>query len=96
MLRYLLDTNLRMYVVKHRAPAAREIFNRHTAISSAMLSELIDGAETSAEPEQNLTVIESLPRASTSCRSTTAPPPTPVTSARTCSATTTRSGLTTS
>lgn len=62
MLRYLLDTNICIYVIRHRPPAVRERFNRqaaHLAISSVTLAELLYGAEKSAQPEHNLQVVES-------------------------------------
>ncbi|WP_110657145.1 type II toxin-antitoxin system tRNA(fMet)-specific endonuclease VapC [Salinicola halimionae] len=61
MLRYLLDTNICIYVIKNRPPSLREIFNNNTArlcISSITLAELIYGAEKSAKPEHNLSVVE--------------------------------------
>ncbi|GHB20964.1 type II toxin-antitoxin system tRNA(fMet)-specific endonuclease VapC [Salinicola rhizosphaerae] len=61
MLRYLLDTNICIYVIKNRPPSLREIFNANDArlcISSVTLAELIYGAEKSAKPAHNLSVIE--------------------------------------
>ncbi len=61
MLRYLLDTNICIYVIKHRPPQMREVFNRHhghMAISAITLAELLHGAEKSADPTRNLAVVE--------------------------------------
>ncbi|MEI7665853.1 MAG: type II toxin-antitoxin system VapC family toxin [Synechococcaceae cyanobacterium ELA263] len=61
MLRYLLDTNICIYVIKARPPAMLESFNRHAghlAISAITLSELLHGVEKSAAPERNLAVVE--------------------------------------
>jgi tRNA(fMet)-specific endonuclease VapC len=62
MLRYLLDTNICIYVIKHRPPAVRDRFNqheRHLAISTVTLAELLYGAEKSAQAAHNLQVVES-------------------------------------
>ncbi|MBD9494228.1 MULTISPECIES: tRNA(fMet)-specific endonuclease VapC [Ensifer] len=61
MLKYMLDTNICIYTVKNRPQQVREAFNRHhgqLCISSVSLMELICGAERSAMPERNLSVIE--------------------------------------
>ncbi|WP_426289421.1 type II toxin-antitoxin system tRNA(fMet)-specific endonuclease VapC [Ensifer adhaerens] len=61
MLKYMLDTNICIYTVKNRPQQVREAFNRHhgqLCISSVSLIELIYGAERSAMPERNLSVIE--------------------------------------
>jgi len=61
MLRYLLDTNIAIYVIKHRPPQVREVFNQHhgrMAISVITLAELIHGAEKSQFPARNLGVVE--------------------------------------
>ncbi|KQZ40869.1 tRNA(fMet)-specific endonuclease VapC [Ensifer sp. ENS07] len=61
MLKYMLDTNICIYTVKNRPQQVREAFNRHhgqLCISSVSLMELIYGAERSAMPERNLSVIE--------------------------------------
>lgn len=63
MLKYLLDTNILIYVVKNRPAAARERFARHQgqmAMSSVSWMELVYGAEKSAAPERNLRDIEGL------------------------------------
>ena len=61
MLKYLLDTNIVIYVLKRRPKEVLEIFNRNAsrmAISSITLSELIYGAEKSANVDKNLEAIE--------------------------------------
>jgi tRNA(fMet)-specific endonuclease VapC len=61
VLRYLLDTNICIYVIKHRPTAVREVFNRHhgqMAISAITQAELWHGAEKSADPPRNLAVVE--------------------------------------
>jgi tRNA(fMet)-specific endonuclease VapC len=63
VLKYLLDTNILIYVIKNRPAAARERFMRHhgqMAVSTVSLMELIYGAERSAAPERNLRDIEGL------------------------------------
>ena len=62
MLRYLLDTNICIYVIKNRPPALRERFNHESArlgISMVTLMELYFGAEKSAQPKRNRDVVES-------------------------------------
>ena len=61
MLKYLLDTNIVIYVLKRRPKAVLEIFNRNAirmAISSITLSELIYEAEKSSNVDKNLEAIE--------------------------------------
>ncbi|MFZ0407607.1 MAG: tRNA(fMet)-specific endonuclease VapC [Cyanobium sp.] len=61
MLRYLLDTNICIDVIKERPRRMLESFNRHAghmAISAITLSELLHGVEKSAAPERNLAVVE--------------------------------------
>lgn len=61
MLRYLLDTNIVIYVLKRRPIEVLSVFNanaRRMAISSITLAELIHGAEKSSRVQQNLTAIE--------------------------------------
>lgn len=63
MLKYLLDTNILIYVIKNRPPAARERFTQHDgqmAISTISMMELIYGAERSSAPERNLRDVEGL------------------------------------
>jgi tRNA(fMet)-specific endonuclease VapC len=61
MLAYMLDTNIAIYVIKRRPPAALSLFNRHhgrMAISAVVLAELLHGAEKSSDPARNLAVVE--------------------------------------
>ena len=61
MLRYLLDTNIVIYVIKQRPLAALQTFNEHAghmAISAITLAELLHGAEKSNEPARSLTTVE--------------------------------------
>ena len=61
MLKYLLDTNIVIYVLKRRPVEVLKIFNTNAsrmAISSITLSELIYGAEKSPNVDQNLESIE--------------------------------------
>jgi tRNA(fMet)-specific endonuclease VapC len=61
MLKYMLDTNICIYTIKNKPQQVRDAFNRHHSqlcISSISLMELIYGAEKSAIPERNLTVVE--------------------------------------
>ena len=63
MLKYMLDTNIVIYTMKNRPERVRAAFKKHDGqmcISSVTLGELVYGAEKSAEPEQNLAVIESM------------------------------------
>jgi len=61
MLKYLLDTNIVIYVIKRRPLEVLEIFNRHhgrMAISSITLAELVHGAEKSSDVSRNTAVVE--------------------------------------
>ena len=61
MFKYLLDTNIVIYVLKRRPKEVLEIFNRNAsrmAISSITLSELIYEAEKSPNVDKNLEAIE--------------------------------------
>jgi tRNA(fMet)-specific endonuclease VapC len=61
MLRYLLDTNMVIYVLKRRPMKVLEIFNKNAsrmAISSITLSELMYGAEKSQQVDKNLEAVE--------------------------------------
>jgi tRNA(fMet)-specific endonuclease VapC len=56
MLRYLLDTNLCIRVLRDRTPGLRERFNTEAdglAISTIILTELLYGAAKSARPDAN-------------------------------------------
>ena len=61
MLRYMLDTNIVIYVIKRRPIELLEGFNRHVGqmcISSITLAELLHGVEKSAMPDHNLRQVE--------------------------------------
>ena len=61
MLKYLLDTNIVIYVIKRRPIEVLGLFNEQAgrmAMSAITLSELYHGAEKSAKVSQNLEVIE--------------------------------------
>lgn len=62
MLRYMLDTNICIYVIKNRPAEVRDTFNQrahHLCISSVTLAEMLYGAEKSAQPAHNLLIVES-------------------------------------
>ena len=61
MLRYLLDTNIVIYILKRRPVEVLAKFNAHAsrmAISSITLAELLHGVEKSSRVSDNLLVIE--------------------------------------
>lgn len=61
MIKYLLDTNIVIYVIKRRPLEVMETFNQHAsrmAISVVTLAELIHGSEKSSHPEKNLRIVE--------------------------------------
>jgi tRNA(fMet)-specific endonuclease VapC len=61
MLKYLLDTNIVIYVMKRKPLEALKVFNKNAsrmAISTITLAELIYGAEKSKQVEKNLSTIE--------------------------------------
>lgn len=61
MLKYLLDTNIAIYVIKRRPVEVMGVFNDNAgrmAISAITLSELVHGAEKSERAAQNLSVVE--------------------------------------
>ncbi|MFC7461429.1 type II toxin-antitoxin system tRNA(fMet)-specific endonuclease VapC [Hydrogenophaga defluvii] len=61
MLRYLLDTNIVIYVLKQRPVEVLSVFNANSnrmAISSITLAELLHGAEKSLRVSDNLVAIE--------------------------------------
>jgi tRNA(fMet)-specific endonuclease VapC len=61
MLKYLLDKNIAIYVIKRRPIEVRGVFNENAgrmAISAITLSELLHGAEKSAKVAQNLAAVE--------------------------------------
>lgn len=61
MLKYMLDTNIVIYVIKRRPPEALKTFNQYASqlcISSITLAELMHGVEKSTLPEHNLRQVE--------------------------------------
>lgn len=61
MIRYLLDTNIVIYVIKRRPIEVLSKFNANAtrmAISAITLAELMHGAEKSSQREANLAVVE--------------------------------------
>jgi len=61
MLKYMLDTNIVIYVIKRRPVELLQVFNRHAGqmcMSSITLAELFHGVEKSSVPEQNLLKVE--------------------------------------
>lgn len=61
MLKYMLDTNIVIYVMKRRPIEVLSTFNRYATqlcVSSITVAELYYGAEKSEFPERNLAVIE--------------------------------------
>lgn len=61
MLRYLLDTNIVIYVLKQRPVEVLSTFNANAsrmAMSSMTLAELLHGAEKSSRVSENLAAIE--------------------------------------
>jgi len=61
MLKYLLDTNIVIYVIKRRPIEILATFNQQhgrMAISSITLAELVHGAEKSQYPAKNLATVE--------------------------------------
>ncbi len=63
MIKFLLDTNIVIYTIKHRPERVREAFKKHQgqmAISTITYGELVFGAERSQHPERNLADIDGL------------------------------------
>jgi tRNA(fMet)-specific endonuclease VapC len=61
MLRYMLDTNICINVIKNRPEGLRERFNRladQLCISAVTLAEIIYGAEKSARQIENIKVVD--------------------------------------
>jgi tRNA(fMet)-specific endonuclease VapC len=61
MLKYMLDTNIVIYVIKKRPVSALEVFNLHSGllcVSSITYAELLHGVEKSIKPEHNLRQVE--------------------------------------
>lgn len=62
-MKFMLDTNICIYVLNERPPTLRTQFNKYIGsmcISSITLAELHYGAANSQKPRQNLAQIESL------------------------------------
>lgn len=63
MLKYMLDTDICLYIINRKLPQARRLFNTHNGqmcISAVTLGELICGAEKSKAVERNLEIVEGL------------------------------------
>ncbi len=61
MQRYMLDTDICIYVIKNRPPEVRDLFNarsEHICLSSITVAELIYGAEKSQRREHNISAVE--------------------------------------
>ncbi|MCX2961012.1 type II toxin-antitoxin system tRNA(fMet)-specific endonuclease VapC [Rodentibacter caecimuris] len=61
MLKYMLDTNIVIYVIKHKPVQVAHIFNQHAGkmcMSSITVAELYYGAEKSQFPNKNLRIVE--------------------------------------
>lgn len=61
MLKYMLDTNIVIYVIKRRPSSLRAVFNQHVGqmcISTITFAELMHGVEKSSLPERNLRNVE--------------------------------------
>lgn len=61
MIKYMLDTNIVIYVIKRRPIEVLDVFNLHAGqmcISSITMAELLHGAEKSERTEHNLKVVE--------------------------------------
>jgi len=61
MLKYMLDTNIAIYVIKRKPIKILDVFNLHArqmAISAITHAELLHGVEKSAAPEHNLRQVE--------------------------------------
>ncbi len=61
MIKYLLDTNIVIYVIKRRPVSVSDVFNRRVgrmAISAITYAELVHGTEKSIDPVRALAVLE--------------------------------------
>lgn len=61
MLKYMLDTNIAIYVIKRRPVELLDVFNQHAGqmcLSSITLAELLHGVEKSSMPDRNLLQVE--------------------------------------
>ena len=62
MLKFMLDTDISIFVLKRRPVELSGVFNAYDgqiAISSVTLSELLHGVEKSSDPKKNLNNVES-------------------------------------
>lgn len=63
MIKYLLDTNIVIYIIKNRPKEVREAFKKHQgqmAISTVSVGELTFGAERSEQSERNQADIDGM------------------------------------
>lgn len=61
MLKYMLDTNIAIYVIKRKPISALEKFNQYASqmcVSSITVAEMIHGAEKSQNSQQAFAVVE--------------------------------------
>ena len=61
MIKFMLDTDICIFTIKNKPENVRLLFNRHQGqlcISTVTLMELVYGAEKSASPESNLSIVE--------------------------------------
>lgn len=61
MLKYMLDTNIVIYVIKNRPAEIADVFNRHVGqmcVSSITLAELMYGVEKSSNTTKNRKEVE--------------------------------------
>lgn len=61
MLKYMLDINIAIYVIKRRPVELLAVFNSHAGqmcISSITMAELLHGVEKSSKPDHNLRQVE--------------------------------------
>ena len=61
MLKYMLDTNIVIYLIKRRPIELLDVFNQHAGqmcISSITLAELLHSVEKSSMPDHNLLQVE--------------------------------------
>ena len=61
MLKYMLDTNIVIYLIKRRPIELLDVFNQHAGqmcISSITLAELLHGVEKKSMPDHNLLQVE--------------------------------------
>ena len=61
MIKYLLDTDISIYIIKRKPHGIRRQFNVHAgemAISSVTVAELLFGAENSSSPAENKRIVD--------------------------------------